>query len=555
MASLASSLELVVPNPVEMVARGFLPENLPPSFNASMLAETFSRAGTAYCVDGKSVGSLAHYNASKRGDQRRLFGMPHPLFVWEQGLFFEQNWGLVKEALRPAAGSLSKPRFEDDGERAINITPHSLLAVSRLKALSRYKYCLVTDVARCYASIYSHSISWALHTREVAKKERNNPSLAANKLDFLVRQAQDGQTIGIPVGPDSSRIICEVVLSAVDQIFLESGKRPPVYLRHVDDYWVGGNSIEECEGNLSHLRTALRRFELDLNELKTKIVATNEVLSDSWPAEIEKEIVQGLSRAGRFTGGDPITTVSKILERASRDKDDGIIKLAIRKIDRRNLWGREWETLEHFLVYCAIQFPHSFDYVARVIAWRIRTLKSCDRALWAEIALRVASAGSSFGRDSEVLWALWLLKELGSKLPSKLAGSIALNSGPLVLAYLAHLHAKGLTSGKSLVRELQYRVEGDLWAGHYWPLSLELRHLDLWPSTWEKPQKDKPTCGLHEARVSLVNWAAVPRVFEDEDGRPPSYAIEDSSSYDELDDDNDDDEFPGASRDRDDDGF
>ena len=38
-----------------------------------------------------------------------------------------------------------------------------------------------------------------------------------NAIDFFfVRQGQDGQTIGIPVGPDTSRIISELILKLID---------------------------------------------------------------------------------------------------------------------------------------------------------------------------------------------------------------------------------------------------------------------------------------------------------------------------------------------------
>jgi hypothetical protein len=152
----------------------------------------------------------------------------------------------------------------------------------------------------------------------------------------------------------------------------------------------------------------------------------------------------------------------------------------------------------------------------------------------------MVATNGALGRDSEVLWALWLLKELNCRVPPRLALSVAQNGGPLVLAFLAHMHVKGLAAGKLLVRELQYRVEGDLtvWAGHYWPLTLELRHLELWPSTWEKGGTDAPLSILHEARASLIRWDAIPAVFGDDANSNPDHAIEESTSYDDREDKN-----------------
>lgn len=40
-----------------------------------------------------------------------------------------------------------------------------------------YSYMAVTDISNCYASIYTHSISWAIHSKEEAKKKENRKNL------------------------------------------------------------------------------------------------------------------------------------------------------------------------------------------------------------------------------------------------------------------------------------------------------------------------------------------------------------------------------------------
>ena len=39
-----------------------------------------------------------------------------------------------------------------------------------------------TDITNCYGSIYTHSIAWAIETKEIAKKNINDASLLGNKL-------------------------------------------------------------------------------------------------------------------------------------------------------------------------------------------------------------------------------------------------------------------------------------------------------------------------------------------------------------------------------------
>jgi hypothetical protein len=55
----------------------------------------------------------------------------------------------------------------------------------------------------------------ATFARESCRLPDQRPRRAAD-FDYTVRQAQSRQTMGIPVGPDSSKIIAELVMSAVD---------------------------------------------------------------------------------------------------------------------------------------------------------------------------------------------------------------------------------------------------------------------------------------------------------------------------------------------------
>ncbi len=82
----------------------------------------------------------------------------------------------------------------------------------------RFKHLFTTDVRNCYASIYTHSIPWALHTKQLAHdfKNRNDFTLFGNRLDKLFQNANDGCTNGIPIGPAISDLIAEVVLAGVD---------------------------------------------------------------------------------------------------------------------------------------------------------------------------------------------------------------------------------------------------------------------------------------------------------------------------------------------------
>lgn len=545
-----------MPNAKDFIDRGLLPENMPPIFTSKKLWHHFSGSGSAYGITGKAVGDQANYNASKRGGQRRVFGVPHPAFARDLGLFFEKHWADFAPLFDRSTGSVSKPVMTSSGNRHVRLTSHSDLPELRLRAFSRYKFCLVTDVARFFPSVYTHTLPWAINGKTAAKNDTSSASAAVfgNRLDFILRNSQSRQTIGIPVGPDTSKITAELLLSAVDDDFLSRYSRNsrPTYVRHVDDYWIAGNTHEECERHLFHLRMALREFQLDINESKTKIISTKLVFADDWPFEFDKELIESLGRP-RKQRNETLSILAKITEVATTSGDDGIIRHAIRLIDDNRLWDQQWELLQHFVAQCAVQFPHSFDYVARVIAWRKRrNPETLDAELWRHIALSTIDQNAPLGRDSEVVWALWLLKELEVIIPRATTDLMLMNAGPMPLALLAHMSVRKLTADRRLREKLIKKVVGNPIAGPFWPLSLELVHLGKGKADWLQEKIPAYLLILHQKRASIIDWGAKLKVYKDapdDEDDEPDYAIEDygadygsdDSSYGEDDSDDSDD--------------
>lgn len=110
-------------SPELLVTKGLLPENMPPVYTAANIWPTFGADGAAYTVTRSVVGEACVYNASKRGGQRRLFGIPHPTFVKDQGIFFEKHWTEIETLFNASVGSLSRPTVDTVGARHIKLHP------------------------------------------------------------------------------------------------------------------------------------------------------------------------------------------------------------------------------------------------------------------------------------------------------------------------------------------------------------------------------------------------------------------------------------------------
>ena len=134
-----------------------------------------------------------------------------------------------------------------------------------------YSHVLHTDVTDCYGSLYTHSISWALHGIENAKKTQKKNALLGNKIDSHIQASRYGQTNGISQGSVLMDFVAEIVLGFVDlEINLElQGQTDFRILRYRDDYRIFANSDDRVEKILKIISDKLRTVGMRLGVTKT----------------------------------------------------------------------------------------------------------------------------------------------------------------------------------------------------------------------------------------------------------------------------------------------
>jgi len=148
-----------------------------------------------------------------------------------------------------------------------------------------YEHMAHTDITDCYSSIYTHSIVWALHTREEAKKKasRSNPALIGNVIDGHIQDMNYGQTNGIPQGPVLMDFIAEIVLGYADTLITEEIKLAKIkdyqILRYRDDYRIFVNNPAQGSEIVKIISQVLIGLGLKLSSSKTKF--TSSVIQDS----------------------------------------------------------------------------------------------------------------------------------------------------------------------------------------------------------------------------------------------------------------------------------
>ena len=182
--------------------------------------------------------------------------------------------------------SLPVESLTDEADKAEQIT-HWLHQVEQtsVELALEYEFIIHTDITNCYGSIYTHSISWALHTKPVAKakENRHKATLLGNIIDGHIKDMRHGQTNGIPQGAVLMDFIAEMVLGYADIELAKEITNQNIedycVLRYRDDYRIFVNSSQDGERLLKCLTEVMIDLGLKLNPAKTKI--SNQVICSS----------------------------------------------------------------------------------------------------------------------------------------------------------------------------------------------------------------------------------------------------------------------------------
>lgn len=150
-----------------------------------------------------------------------------------------------------------------------------------------FNYVYHTDITDCYGSIYTHSISWALHSKKVSKAKKRdkdfNKKYIGGMIDFHIQNMSNGQTNGIPQGSVLMDFIAEIVLSYADlclSMKLKHINKKDFYiLRYRDDYRIFVNSPQIADEIIKTLSEVLITLGLKLHAGKTTF--SNNVIQSS----------------------------------------------------------------------------------------------------------------------------------------------------------------------------------------------------------------------------------------------------------------------------------
>ncbi|EMF9034237.1 TPA: RNA-directed DNA polymerase [Vibrio parahaemolyticus] len=389
-----------------MLSKGYFPKEALPCFStekySKSIIDNYSNLPELY-FKNKYISKCGVHNIARKGTLRRKLGIPNPINYFRLSNEITKNWLEISKVVSKSHLSLTTPMTAVGGNRAFE-RKHSLNELPELqsKLRSRYKYLLKTDISRFYHSVYTHSIAWTYHSKGSAKGNRSN-SLFGNAIDKAFQDSQDGQTVGIPIGPDASLVIAESILSRVDEKLkshnIDSG------LRYIDDYYLGFNTLGEAESALTLMQETLNEYELALNPLKTEII---KLPIEFEPIEISKMRAFNFSPLSSSQKTDLIYYFNIAFVAAKNLPSEPILKYAVSRTHNLDISESNYPIFENFILQCAISDSSTLPFITEQLIKYKRKGYKLDLDNISYVLKELAMVESSLGHGNEVAHCLWL---------------------------------------------------------------------------------------------------------------------------------------------------
>ena len=428
-----------------LLSRGYFPSQLPPAFTTHQLAEKLTSLQSVWAVNAPKAKAPACkpelFSVARAGHQRRMTSITNPVPQTFLATFIEKHWIDFLKHYRKSRLSASHPRFLRGGGRAACIPSMQRLHERQTLESAGFRYMLRTDVSRFFPTIYTHSVPWALHTKKLSKKNRKiTPAYFGNLIDQALRQGQDEQTIGLPIGPDTSHIIAEAISIAVDLLLKNSLKSWPAGFRYVDDYFLFFPTIAEAEAALAALSKALKEFELQINFEKTRIYPVSEIVDDYWTHQLRSFEIDKGGRKQR-TGIHHFFELAKDL--AIKNADENVMTYALKRAGSVLIKPENWAVFEAHVCHVALSYPNTLQTIAQIFAtYKFHAYKLNDQRIQRTLnALIVEHA--ALGHHSEIAWCLWMCKELEIKLEQTSVDLVAAMQSSVCALILMDLSVSG----------------------------------------------------------------------------------------------------------------
>ncbi|TAK08846.1 MAG: RNA-directed DNA polymerase [Rhizorhabdus sp.] len=409
---------------------------------SKITSKKMKRGSYSYKLDSAEIEVIS---TPKRGYERRDIHVTHPL---PQALLYSEmsnGWKEIQKWLLRQRFSLDEIRIASDAGRAIKGINFPLHKAKKNYIEATSDWLVKTDITRFYPSIYTHSIPWAAYGKERVKSDlKLYQGSLGDRLDVLVRACNRNQTVGLPIGPESSRILAEVISARIDDDFSKLQERitPQTADRLQDDWFLGLKTFEESESALASIISVYRTYGLEINGSKTSVSRVVAHAEEAWISELGSFLSH---RSGPLKGSRLKEFLTLSLRLQVENERSAVTNYALSVLENNPINKDDIDILESFLLKAALISPGSMSRICELLInlgfKTSRISKSRIGSRFIELAERNLANGNTY----EVIWQIYTLRGLNIALNSRnICETMKYYPSSAIALILLDMESKGL---------------------------------------------------------------------------------------------------------------
>jgi hypothetical protein len=458
-----------------VLSRGYLPKELPTAFTSQDYGTALAYVAPAEFVSGGLARKSCSHTLARAGMVTRTLTIPDPVHFYRLASLIVGDWSRIAARFTPSRYSLTLP--VDDSTRARAWVPAAeptRRTGTRAEHAAYARYRVLADVSQWYPSTYTHTLDWAIRGKAEAKAKPSTSGLGP-LLDIQTRRGQDRQSIGIPIGPDTSLVLGELLLAQVDLQFDGAMGRNAHGFRYYDDYEVFTATRQAADQAVTELTKALAEWQLILNPYKLDVQELPIPVEDEWVSVLKRIRLGEHPSRQRSDLSALLDEAGRLAKRFPREQvfSYALGQVISRTHEIRHRFARtNWPHLQNLVLQAALSEPGLLGRIGILLIWARDKGWRLDRRRVENALNLLVVENASRGNASEVAWGVWLAIQLGVPMRAAASQSASRLSDDVVA--LVSLHARDLGIIKALDVSgwaLAMTREGLL--GEHWLLAYE----------------------------------------------------------------------------------
>lgn len=444
----------------KLLSKGYFPKELPPPFSTEdfgdksrfinkkwrklldtqksrRVGESGKEAKRRFDKDyTKKYGSskLIEFSIAKGIYSRRKLEIPNPKQYLDLSNPIVDNWKTIKDFFDISSYSQSKPVLFES-KRALK---------TKSKSLNNFKFEVISksfgrkielrlDILNFYPTIYTHSIPWSILGKEDAKKyfklkdtrrayfdsilatdEKAKLYKLGDSIDTLVRNCNERQSVGIPIGPDASFLLAELIGCRIDSEIQNSlTDISHECIRYYDDYYFYLNSIGDADNVLKKVQKILYEFRLETNEFKVSINALPFRYIDDWTLTLSSF---KFNSANNYELRNYFSQLISLVDK-NKKQSSWIIDYGLQRFEYGNVKvnRKHFDIFLTFLLQLLLFDSSNIDQIFKILLSYEYYLNKKRKEKIEIVLNQIIEEHSILNHSFEVSWALWYYKSFRIK--------------------------------------------------------------------------------------------------------------------------------------------